>query len=166
MADAAPRHPTEDIASRVRRGADRTAHRVASAARRRPARAALVAALGLGVAVLVVVLVAGALGGGGSSSGLASSYTCSLPNGSSATINFTDTGSSAGEPQGSGEYAPLAGNVTGPQGVIESFSHGTIERGHVDFGLVDDSDDPAGLGDGATLENGTLVLDGGQVTCS
>ena len=128
-------------------------------------RAVLVAALGLGMLVLVVVVV-GALAGGGSSSGLASSYSCSLPNGASATIDFTDTGSSAGEPQGSGEYAPLAGDVTGPQGVIESFSHGTFERGHVDFGLVNDSDDPAGLGGGATLENGKLVLAGGQITCT
>ena len=50
--------------------------------------------------------------------------------------------------------------------MIETFSHGTLERGHVDFGLVDNSDDPAGLGDGATLENGTLSLAGGQITCS
>jgi len=149
----------------VRRAAGEAVHRIASAARRHPRRAVLVAALGLGMLVLVVVVV-GALAGGGSSSGLASSYSCSLPNGASATIDFTDTGSSAGEPQGSGEYAPLAGDVTGPQGVIESFSHGTFERGHVDFGLVNDSDDPAGLGGGATLENGKLVLAGGQITCT
>jgi len=153
------------LGSKARRDVERSARLIVSAVRRRPARAALIGAVALGV-VVVLALVIGMVTSGGSSSGLAGSYTCSLPDGSSATITFTDTGSTAGEPQGSGEYAPLAGEVTGPQGVIETFSHGTFERGHVDFGLVDNSDDPAGLGDGATLENGTLSLDGGQITCS
>ena len=53
-----------DLASEARRGVERSARRIVSAVRRRPARAALIGAVALGAVVLSVVVVGVVVGGG------------------------------------------------------------------------------------------------------